>query len=65
MIMSLANLTKPSSIFFIEEVEMGVVESKPDGGAYGDVDRVYTPASGWLERDPAIEFDDMITNVAG
>jgi len=48
----------------IKEVIMGVVEAKTDAGSYADVNRVYTPVAGYIEKDSAIDFDDMITYVA-
>lgn len=48
----------------IKEVNMGVVEARTDAGAFVAVARVYNPVSGYLERDPAIAFDDMITYTA-
>jgi len=48
----------------IYEVTMGTVQSKPDGGAYANVTRVFIPVSGAIEKDPAIAFTTMITYVA-
>lgn len=48
----------------IKEVNMGAVEAKVDAGAYDAVDRVYVPQAGYLEKDAAIAFDDMITYTA-
>jgi len=48
----------------INDVVIGAVEAKPDGGAYAVVNRIYLPASGYMERDGTIDFDVMITYVA-
>lgn len=48
----------------IYEVNMGGVQAKPNGGGYSSVPRVYGPASGYIEKDPAIAFGTMITYVA-
>jgi hypothetical protein len=48
----------------IKEVNTGVVQAKSNAGAYNNVNRVYNPVSGYLEKDPAITFDAMITYVA-
>lgn len=45
----------------IQEVTMGVVEARSDAGAFTTVARIYNPISGYLERDPDFEFDDLIT----
>lgn len=48
----------------VNDVVMGVVQAKPDAGSYANVNRVYYPVAGYIEKDPAIDFDDMITYVA-
>jgi hypothetical protein len=48
----------------IYQVDMGVVQAKADGGAYVNVNRVYLPYAGYLERDSAIDFNTMVTYVA-
>lgn len=48
----------------ISEVNMGSVQAKADGGSYASVARVYNPSSGYIEKDPAITFNTMITYVA-
>jgi hypothetical protein len=48
----------------IYEVNPGSVEAKADGGSYIPVTRVYNPVSGYIERDSAIVFTDMITYVS-
>jgi hypothetical protein len=45
------------------DVVMGNIQAKADSGSYGSVIRVYYPASGYIEKDPAITFDTMITYV--
>lgn len=45
----------------ITEVNMGAVEAKADAGSYTVVNRIYKPVAGYLERDPVIDFDTMIT----
>lgn len=47
----------------IQEVNPGVVQAKPHGGVYANVNRVYTPVAGYMERDNTIDFDVMITYV--
>jgi hypothetical protein len=47
----------------IKQVDPGIVQAKADGGSYIDVNRVYTPVSGYFERDSSIDFDIMITYV--
>jgi hypothetical protein len=47
----------------IKQVDPGIVQAKADGGSYIDVNRVYTPVSGYFERDSSIDFDVMITYV--
>lgn len=47
----------------IKEVNMGVVQAKPNAGVYTNVNRVYKPLAGYLERDATINFDVMITYV--
>lgn len=47
----------------LKEVNMGVVQAKADAGSYVNVNRVYTPVAGYLERDSTIAFDTMITYV--
>lgn len=48
----------------VNDVIMGTVQAKVDGGGYVNVNRVYLPASGYIERDATINFDTMITYVA-
>ncbi len=48
----------------IFEVDMGAVQAKADAGMYASVTRICLPFSGYIERDSAIAFDDMITYVA-
>jgi hypothetical protein len=48
----------------VNDVVMGAVQAKADGGSYGTVNRVYYPVAGYIERDNTIDFDDMITYVA-
>lgn len=48
----------------VNDVVMGTVRAKADGGGYADVNRVYLPISGYIERDSTIDFDTMITYVA-
>jgi hypothetical protein len=48
----------------IKEVNMGAVQVRADAGSFINVNRIFTPASGYLERDPAISFNDMITYIA-
>lgn len=48
----------------INDVVMGTVQAKADEGSYANVDRVYTPVAGYMEKDPTINFDTMITYVA-
>ena len=45
----------------IKEANPGTVEAKVNAGAYAEVERVYTPAAGYLVRDPAISYDDLFT----
>lgn len=47
----------------VYDVVMGTVQAKPDSGSYGNVNRVYFPVSGYIEKDGAIDFDTMITYV--
>jgi hypothetical protein len=47
----------------IREVIMGVVEAKTDAGSYAAVNRVYTPNAGYIIKDPAIDYNDLITYV--
>ncbi len=35
--------------------------AKIDGQAYGNIDRIYSPFSGYLELDPALNIEDLIT----
>jgi hypothetical protein len=48
----------------IREVQMGAVQARANAGSFVSVNRVFTPISGYLERDPAISFNDMINYVA-
>lgn len=48
----------------VNDVIMGTVQAKVDGGAYVNVNRIYLPASGYIERDTTIGFDTMISYVA-
>jgi hypothetical protein len=48
----------------VNDVVMGVVQAKADAATYSNVNRVYYPASGYIEKDPAITFATMITYVA-
>ena len=48
----------------VNDVVMGTVQAKPDGGSYATVTRIYYPTSGYIERDSTIAFDTMITYVA-
>lgn len=48
----------------VNDVVPGVVRAKADGGGYANVVRVYTPISGYIERDTTINFDTMITYTA-
>ena len=48
----------------VNDVVVGVVQAKPNGGAYATVNRVYSPLAGYIERDTTIAFDTMITYVA-
>jgi hypothetical protein len=47
----------------IREVSTGNVQARPDAGSFITVNRVYTPASGYLIKDSATSFDSMITYV--
>ncbi len=48
----------------VNDVREGVVQAKIDAGTYATVSRVYVPASGYIEKDPAISFATMFTYVA-
>lgn len=48
----------------IYEVNPGVVQAKADGGSYTNVNRIYNPVSGYIEKDSAISFDTMLTYIA-
>lgn len=48
----------------VNDVVMGTVQAKADGGGYATVNRVYLPVAGYIERDTTINFDTMITYVA-
>lgn len=45
----------------VQDVVMGNIQAKAATGGYGPVNRVYYPVAGYIERDPTISFDDMIT----
>ena len=47
----------------INDVVMGNVQAKADVGSYATVNRIYYPVAGYIEKDPAITFDAMITYV--
>ncbi len=48
----------------VNDVVAGIVQAKIDTGSYVAVNRVYTPASGYLEKDSTIPFSTMFTYVA-
>lgn len=48
----------------VNDVVPGVIQAKPDGGAYADVNRIYIPTAGYIEKDSTITFDDMFTYIA-
>lgn len=48
----------------VKDVVVGVVQAKADGGGYTNVNRIYLPIAGYIERDITIDFDTMITYVA-
>lgn len=48
----------------VNDVVIGTVQAKADGGGYANVDRVHLPIAGYIERDTTIDFDTMITYVA-
>ena len=48
----------------VNDVVMGIVQAKPNGGVYANVNRIYYPVAGYIERDTTINFDVMITYVA-
>lgn len=48
----------------VNDVIVGTVQAKADGGSYANVNRIYLPIAGYIERDTAIDFDTMITYVA-
>ncbi len=45
----------------IKEANPGTIEAKVNAGAYAEVVRVYTPAAGYLVRDPSVSYDDLFT----
>lgn len=47
----------------VNDVVPGVVQAKPDAGAYNIVNRVYYPVAGYIEKDGAIPLGVMITYV--
>jgi hypothetical protein len=48
----------------VNDVVMGMVQAKADGAAYANVNRIYIPVAGYIERDATIDFDTMITYVS-
>ncbi|WP_420582098.1 hypothetical protein [Reichenbachiella sp.] len=48
----------------VKDVVTDSVQAKKDEDVYANVDRKYEPFSGYLELDPALSFDDLITYVA-
>lgn len=48
----------------INDVVPGTVQAKPDGGSYATIVRVYTPAAGYIVKDPAISFATTLTYIA-
>ena len=48
----------------IYDVVIGAAQGKPDAGVYVPINRVYFPFSGYIEADPAIGLDVMITYIA-
>ncbi len=59
-----AHQDKVQAVANVNDVVMGVVQAKPNAGVYANVNRIYIPVSGYVERDGAIDFDVMITYVA-
>lgn len=51
------------SVANINDVVMGTIQAKADGGTYGTVSRVYYPVSGYIDKDSSIDFDTMLTYV--
>lgn len=48
----------------VNDVVAGTIQGKPDAGSYTTIARVYIPASGYIEKDGAIDFNTMFTYVA-
>lgn len=59
-----AHQDKIQQVANVNDVVPGSIQAKADAGAYGTVNRVYYPVSGYIEKDGAIDFDTMITYVA-
>ena len=47
----------------VNDVVPGTFQAKADAGAYSDIARIYIPTAGYIEKDGAISFDDMLTYV--
>lgn len=47
----------------VNDVVMGNIQAKAAAGNYVTVNRVYYPVAGYIEKDPDIAFDDMITYI--
>ena len=37
------------------------IQAREETGSYADVTRTYSPVSGYLEKDPAIELTTLLT----
>lgn len=48
----------------VTDVVQVSVEAKDNGGVYAPVNRIYTPLAGYIVKDPALSFDDLLTYVA-
>jgi hypothetical protein len=52
---------KIQSVHGVVDVVPGEIQIKPDGGGYSTVNRVFFTISGYIEKDPDIPFNAMIT----
>jgi hypothetical protein len=52
------------AVLGVNDVVMGAIQAKPNGGTYSTVARVYYPLAGYIQKDPAIDYSVMFTYVA-